>query len=151
MNTILGIDPGECTGWGLLINGVLIDCGKIVVAQDQPLSLPRGAGASVWIEKPTYRPHEQIDPNKIMTLAIKVGRLQETYLALGNRVRLITPNDWKGTVPKQIQNERDMRKLTYAEIKMVHSRLQSIPKGEHNNVWDGIGIALWAGRSERGT
>ncbi len=112
--------------------------------------LPAAPGGLVVIEKPIHRREGRtVDPNKLISLGFKVGRLQETYLVLGCEVRLVWPTDWKGGTPKQIQNDRDARALTPWEEATVISALEFVAPSYQNNVWDAIGIALWAARREK--
>lgn len=111
------------------------------------LDLPRSDNGLVYIEEPVHRRNgETVDPNKLIKLGIKVGRLVESYLVFGNTVETILPATWKGGTPKEIQNGRDRDALTRPELDIVVRCLVNIAPGYHNNVWDGIGILLWAMR-----
>lgn len=145
MGLITTIDAGEHTGWAQGRDGFLISCGYVHVLPDRPLSrIPHMANGLAVIEKPVHRREgETVDPNKMITLGIKVGRAVETYLVFGNEVRIIKPTDWKGSTPKKIQNARDQEKLTENERVIVSLSFRSIAAGYQNNVWDAIGIFLW--------
>jgi hypothetical protein len=56
-------------------------------------------------------------------------------------VELVQPRQWKGTVDKDVMIERIKTSLDLSEMKNV-----CLPKakGLHHNVWDAIGIGLWA-------
>lgn len=139
-------DTGEKTGWAQGLNGRLTDCALIIVHDDRPMSgLPGSTGGRVVIEKPVHRRKgKTVDPNDMITLGIKVGRLKETYLVLGNTVEVIPVTLWKGGTPKDIQNRRDAAKLTAEESRLVSKVMGGIADGYRNNVWDAIGIFLWA-------
>lgn len=151
MGLITAFDSGEYTGWAQGWNGVLTGCGLTHVLGDRPMSdLPAATGGRVFVEKPVHRRRGRtVDPNKLITLGIKVGRLVETYLVLGSPVQTVIPTDWKGSTPKEIQNGRDAAALTDAETAIVSAAMRGIAASFQNNTWDAIGIYLWAARRAR--
>lgn len=150
MGLILTIDTGTHSAWTLSEHGRIKDCGLVLVKHDRPLQpLPEVTGALVYIERPVYRPNEQVDPNNIITLGIKVGRFKETYLVLGNKVIEITPVDWKGSTPKDIQNARDAQALSPEETVIVQRALSRVAASHHHDIWDSVGINVWACRKVR--
>lgn len=148
---ITAFDSGTYTGWAQALNGRIICCGLVRVFPDRPMKeLPASGSGLVIVEKPVHRREgKTVDPNDLITLGIKVGRLVETYLVLGNQVRTIKPTDWKGSVPKAIQNTRDAAALDGPESVIVGRAMKTIPDSYQNNTWDAIGIALWAARREK--
>lgn len=151
MGLITAFDSGTYTGWAQCLDGKIIGCGLILVQQNRPMRdlPPTLTGGVVFIEKPVHRRQgKTVDPNNLITLGIKVGRLQETYLVFGNDVKLIVPTDWKGSVPKEIQNARDENALNVSEALTVGRAMHEVADSYRNNVWDAIGIALWASRRE---
>jgi hypothetical protein len=147
---ITAFDSGTFTGWAQCQDGQITNCGLTIVHKDQPMTrLPGSTDGLVFIEKPVNRRNgKTVDPNDLITLGIKVGRLVETYLVLGNRVRTILPTDWKGGTPKDIQNRRDWNALTGTETARLVPIFDGIAESYKNNVLDAIGIALWAARRE---
>ena len=145
---ITAFDSGTFTGWAQVQGGLLVSCGLVRVHSDRRMTdLPDAAGGLVIIEKPIHRRQgKTVNPNNLIALGFKVGRLQETYLVLGSKVELIWPTDWKGGTPKEIQNDRDAKALTAVESHQVRQTLATIPDSYRNNVWDAIGIALWTAR-----
>lgn len=148
---ITAYDSGEFTGWAQALNGTVIGCGLVHVYRDRPMGrLPDSRGGLVVIEKPNHRRHgKTVDPNDLITLGIKVGRLVETYLVLGSQVRVILPTDWKGGTPKLIQNARDEKTLTVEEARTVAYFMAAVAESYRNNVWDALGIVQWAARREK--
>ena len=54
----------------------------------------------------------------------------------------IKPVAWKGNVPKEVHHERLKKELSRSELKLVP---------EDHNVWDAVGLGLYAlGRTQRG-
>jgi hypothetical protein len=148
---ITAFDSGTYTGWAQAQHGRIVACGLIKVLKDQPMAkLPASGGGLVIIEKPIHRRHgKTVDANDLITLGIKVGRLVETYLVLGNTVRTVLPTDWKGGTPKDIQNQRDWNNLQTDERRSIGAILAELAPSYRNNVLDAIGIALWAARQEK--
>lgn len=82
------------------------------------------------------------DGNDLITLAITVGQLIEKV----ENAYLVEPTVWKGNVPKKnaqgvnLIKERALNKLSKEELSDIKLPAASL---EHN-VWDAIGIGLWA-------
>ena len=133
---ILSIDPGEDTGWAQSLHGRIVACGL-----NRP-PFTRGTDRVV-IEQPEYRPHSRVDPNGLITLAIRVGRAAERAVIIGvDLVDLVKPSTWKGSVPKPIHNARVRAALDPAEQAILAAC--KCPAGKLNNVIDAIGLNLWA-------
>lgn len=92
--------------------------------------------ADVLIEVPEYQRGRRVNPNDLITLALRVGRIQGRVLAAGGTVELVTPSSWKGNVPKRIHNARTLARLTPEERVIV-------PANARHDVIDAIGIGLW--------
>jgi hypothetical protein len=151
MSLITTFDSGEFTGWAQGRNGRLLAAGLVHVFPHKPMGqLPMAQGGIVTIEKPVHRRNGRtVDPNKMITLGIKVGRLVETYLVLGNEVDVIVPSDWKGGTPKEIQNKRDQGAMTPEEMTIVGPVINAVAESYRNNVWDAIGIFFWTARRQK--
>jgi hypothetical protein len=81
------------------------------------------------------------DPNDIVRLAYIAGVVggacaasSEHYCALEST----TPRAWKGSVPKDIHNERTRQRCPQA-IPLI----DTLPKSNQNHVWDAVGLLLW--------
>lgn len=62
-------------------------------------------------------------------------------------VRYVTPEQWKGQLPKEVTMERGLYALTVAEKELILRSLEGVAKSLHNNVWDAIAMGLvWHGR-----
>lgn len=75
------------------------------------------------------------DPNDLILLTGVVGAL--TYWFRGMTF-LYLPHQWKGAVPKNIMNERILKRLSDEE----REKIEKAPKSLLHNTIDGIGIGL---------
>lgn len=141
-NRTLAFDSGRATGWALSDGARLVDCGLVKVQDDRHIAAPRLYACRVVIEYPIDR--NQVDPNDLIKLGSRCGRLQERYLERGNRVDFVYPSTWKGSVSKEICERRTKAELTDRERAIVDSSLSLIAPGLQNNVWDAVGILLWS-------
>jgi hypothetical protein len=135
------IDPGEDTGWAWFGDGMLVECGL-----NGDLGLSNAVdGCEVTIERPRYYPRstKRVDPNDLITLAITAGQLGCRAVDVGAHVAWVFPQEWKGSVPKDIHNRRVLGQLRYGETLIYTNATKTIPKSKHNNVIDAIGIGLW--------
>lgn len=129
---ILAIDPGKNQGWAVLNDsGILSSCGLGCP--------PTGHYSLLVVEKPQVYPNTPVkQSNDLISVAISVGRAIEQYPA--NKVLLVVPHDWKGSVPKPIHNARVLNALTLSELNLIPSLAASLK----HNVIDAIGLAKWA-------
>jgi hypothetical protein len=149
--TYLAIDPGTQMGWARSDAGRITGCGMAHVFNDTPcVGVPPCQNGVVVIEEPVFRQGGQnkVDPNDLIALGIKVGRVTEVYLVLGNKVETVTPSSWKGSTPKHIQEERTEAALDDAERAMVLETLLGVPRTYQHNVWDALGILVWKLKKE---
>jgi hypothetical protein len=86
------------------------------------------------------------NPNDLLDLAMCAGAFYGALCVdLRATLRLVEPAEWKAQVPKEITRERIKAILTPQEIGRIRKG------GEMHNVWDAIGIGLFAcGRAKRG-
>jgi hypothetical protein len=125
---LLAIDPGTVTGWAWFYSG------KLLEASFGP-SVPDVAKPDVLvIEKPQVYPGSDVDPNTLITLAIKVGRHIERFEKLGAKTQIVLPRQWKGQVPKKIHNARVLRALPPDQRALVPN--------DHNAI-DAVGLGLF--------
>lgn len=81
------------------------------------------------------------DPDDILLLAVLVGAIAQRQYASGSpSVVLIIPSEWKGQTPKDLTEERAKARLSNVELDVVRLPAASL----QHNVWDAIGIGLWA-------
>lgn len=143
-DSVIAIDPGNDTGWACFVSGVLLTCGTDrypIFFHDPTFS----RGARVIIEKPQGRErHSKGSQNQIIDLAIKAGELSGFYKKQPwvKLVTLVTPVEWKGSVPKEIHNRRVLAKLTEQELALLPVRPRARNPYDHNTV-DAIGLGLW--------
>lgn len=112
-DVILAIDPGTNTGWALLRDGALVTCG---------LGDPRTSSAhvvrditDVIIEHPVIYPGGRTkNPNDVLKVAVNAGEWAGTYRQRC-LVHYVTPQTWKGNVPKKVHQGRVWSKLSSAE------------------------------------
>lgn len=135
MGDVTAIDPGVQQGWARFSGGCMYACG---------LGEPPALIGEVVIELPEYRPSQRdrrVDPNDLITLAVRVGKLAARAEARGLVVELVRPTRWKGSVPKRIHHQRIGRALTVEE----HAVLNGVRVADslRHNVLDAIGIGLW--------
>lgn len=129
---ILAIDPGIHQGWCWLA----------------PTQYQIGLGhapkpdinTNVLIECPqVYRADQsKADPNDLIKLALRVGRLLERFKS--HDVRLVYPREWKGQQSKTVTKNRMFRKYPDLEDRLNRS---GVAAGLQNNVIDAVGIADW--------
>ncbi len=143
---LLAIDPGTDTGWAYF-NGAkqLAYCGLAQVGDEHPTAPP-----TVIIECPRLRPHGEKNPNAILLVARNAGEWGGRYAALGATIKYVTPNEWKGSVPKDISQARSWGILSEPERTIVDTCFKSakgrngMAPSKRHNVLDAIGIGLWA-------
>jgi hypothetical protein len=151
MSHLLAFDPGNTTGWAYFQGGVLVCAGygKLEEILYSAPGLTVGDETrlfetdAVLIEKPQWRPHDKIDINDIITLAVAVGELKRAYWKPinGPRIEEVFPTTWKGSVPKDVHNKRVLSKLTPQELAQVPLRPRA--KTPDHNCVDAVGLGLW--------
>lgn len=152
---LITIDPGKVTGWAMFVDGELLRCGAGKKAEifsppfwerPNPL-LPKKVVVSaldqfqVVIEVPRWYPHDQVDTNDLIDLAVLVGEIKSFYERRHCRTELVFPRTWKGTRPKPIHNKQVLAALTPDELKLVPLRPRA--KTPDHNCLDAIGLGLW--------
>jgi len=83
--------------------------------------------------------HWKGDPNDLLDVAAVAG----AAATLGEP-RFVTPQQWKGRVPKPIHHKRIRAVLSADELAVFVTAEDAIPKSLAHNVLDAIGIGLWA-------
>lgn len=99
---------------------------------------------SAWVEMPrTYggRARGGADANDLIAEALTCGALVGHLPC----ARLILPAEWKGSATKAVTEERCRDDLSAEELRRVV--LPGRDKRLATNVWDAVGIGLWALKS----
>lgn len=143
---LLAIDPGESSGWA-----VFDDCLRLVACGLGQPPAQRAPFVRVIVERPKIYPKGKTkNPNDVLTLALNAGEWAGEYRALSRTtsVEYVTPQDWKGQTPKEIQHARDYDKLSPEERHVVAKGGKGIAPSKRHNMLDAVGIGLFAvGRS----
>ncbi len=146
MGGVIGIDPGKRSGWALFDRGnALVAAGTM--PEREILDSPPGAErydvpfGLVVIELPVIYPTRKTPPADLIDLAVLVGDLRGFYYRAGVEVRLVTPRNWKGTVPKPIHNKRTLAALTPEERALLPKRPRA--RDYDHNMLDAVGLGLW--------
>ncbi len=114
---LLAIDPGTHSGWALFDCLRLTACG---LGGESLRRVPSLEGLTdVLIECPRLRPFGEKNPNSILLVARNAGEWSGRLEAEGVEVRYLLPNDWKGSVKKEISHRRILEKLTLDEIEVL--------------------------------
>lgn len=94
----------------------------------------------ILIECPqVYRADQsKADPNDLIKLALRVGRLLERFKS--HDVRMVYPREWKGQQSKTVTKNRMFRKYPDLEGWLNAS---GVSASLQNNVIDAVGIADW--------
>lgn len=80
------------------------------------------------------------DPNDMLKIAALAGGA----MAYRSDSVAVTPAEWKGQETKEITERRVRERLSNKELLIVEQYLETLAKRLHNNVWDAVGIGLWA-------
>lgn len=159
MHTIrLCIDPGvKYIAYALGVNQTLNICGYYAThnnlskaaffASDYTRYLLYHSGyymlesqTYIIVEYPQFEQKRNINHQNIIDLGIIAGSC-----CVIEQSKLVTPNDWKGSTPKEIHQPRIMEALTKPE-KAIFDHYKTGAKSKDHNIIDAIGILLWAQR-----
>lgn len=138
---LLAIDPGACTGWALYEGHTLAACGlgdPRLSSKHKVLELTR-----VVVEHPWHRPGDRRSvPNDEIKLGVLAGEWGGLYRQWAP-VKYYFPHQWKGSVPKDIQNARDWARLSSQEQDVVNRAARGMAAGKRHNMMDAIGLGLF--------
>lgn len=100
-------------------------------------------GTEGVIEQPQiYRTaHQRGSQSDLIDLASVVGAVAEALAQRGVRSTYVLPRTWKGQLSKEISEGRSRKLLNSDERERINLPTQA---GLRHNVWDAIGIGLWA-------
>lgn len=148
MSVLLGIDPGNTTGWCFITDRGVAECGVFPVAAhslevfDHPIYQPD----QVIFEHPqAYRPGESKgNPNDLHGMVFQVGRWWQYYGATyRSKLRWIHPAEWKGQLNKDVCAARVWSLLTTEEQLVVSRCGKGLAKKPMLDMMDAVGIALF--------
>ena len=154
---VLALDPGTHMGWALFHEGKLVasgHCKRQALQKGALTPQAQRAGhtlppevlepdCSIIGELPTYRGKGSGDnrgtPNDLIWLGVLLGQATGLYMRKVEVVDFVTPNEWKGSVSKEISHRR-IEKLLEPDEQMP----------ENPNARDAVGVGLWyVGRYKR--
>jgi len=141
---VVGIDPGVTTGFAWFVNGQLSRA--FAWPFDEFIAAPpwtEREPMDVVVEFPKWRQNWREEIDDLLGLAEKVGRIEQFYVMQRKHVQLVWPHAWKGSVPKEIHNQRVVKTLTAEEVALLPKRPRSKKNPYDHNMLDGVGIALW--------
>lgn len=158
---VVAIDPGVKGSGVAVFHGTFLwvasyrTSGDIFDAAFNPehLTYPKmQTPVRIVLEKPqVYRTGRlKGDPNDLIDVAVAggemLGRALERFRRCGIDpasivVEKIVPAVWKGQLPKEVAQERIERALASHEVTCI---VEPHPASLMHNVWDAIGIGLWA-------
>ena len=149
---IAGIDTGlkrcgvaifedEKLTWAQLVCAEGLDSDPVVdMATGVVEAMPQKADRAV-IETPQQYPNSPVPRESLEALSLVAGALSHN-LPKSTAVERIYPRVWKGQVPKAVMLRRIRAHLSAEEISVVTAL--DLPKSSVHNVWDAVGICLWA-------
>jgi hypothetical protein len=146
---IVGTDPGAETGCAALDReGRLLWIGLGIPPVTQWGLYFKGAPEHVVIENPQYYSARKSkgNPNDLAKVTRMVGRYEERFESRGSHVSVFLPNEWKGTIDKEIHQARFLaeRKQTHPGcLKLASDLLAKVPDGKKHNCVDGWAISVW--------
>lgn len=138
---LLAIDPGADTGWAAFDS-----CRRLTACGLGDPVIEAPPATRVLIECPKLRPRGEKNPNAILLVARQAGEYAGAYRSA--EVTYLTPNDWKGSTPKDISNARTWAKLDPLEQAICDRMFAAAPgrngmaPSKRHNVLDAIGIGL---------
>lgn len=155
------VDPGLAkvggSGWALWHELCLVDVG-VLRNQKEWLTVPQRVagqkamllsevgciGIEVVCESMVQRYGRgagKVPPQDLIDLNLLAGHLGDVW---------VTPGQWKGSVPRDVEQARSKLALDADELTIVEEACAKLPKGVHKEVWSAVGIGLSvAGRAHR--
>lgn len=146
---LIAIDPGRVLGIAVFRNTILLDIGVMTAPRIRDLHyglfqfFKRHEPAAAIIEVPqVYRQRKQKgDPNDLIDVAVVAG-VAGAVAAPWCEPLFIKPHIWKGSRPKDVDNEYTLKCLNDIERAIVDRA--GLGKTKGHNAIDAIGIGLWA-------
>jgi hypothetical protein len=156
----VSVDPGLAkvggSGWALWQDGRLVDA-DVLRNRKEWLTVPqRVAGQKLMLLLACGFPHQvvcesmvqrygrgagKVPPQDLIDLNLLAGHLGDVW---------VTPGEWKGSVPRDVEQVRSRAALDEAERAIVEEACVKLPKSVHKEVWSAVGIGLSvAGRAHK--
>jgi len=146
VSKLIAIDPGNIAGFAVFQSSLLISAFErsFLDMRVESVMLRSMATTStptrVVIEIPQVYPIRSWrgDPNDLIQVAIHVGIAAAAFAPYCKEdIELVTPRQWKGQQPKEINHQRTLDILGESEK-------QNIEKKKSSHTLDAIGLGLWA-------
>lgn len=156
-DNFIAIDPGLAatggSGWAFFLHGRLSTCGVIRNPKGttvfERIRFQRayaeqnlgGARVCEFMTKRYGPAAAKMDVQDLIDLNALAGALG-TYF--------VTPGDWKGGVPREVEQSRSWLALDEAERAVITEAFKGVPKSTHKEILSAAGIGLSvAGRCHR--
>lgn len=148
---LIAIDPGKFAGWAYFEDDTVRELGLVCEHRQRDALSQfeqfRNIGAAlnpthvIYEASVIYPDSEKRDADQIATAGLG-GRLAGVCAGASNvqpacAVAWYEPRQWKGTIPKEVHNDRTRALCPQAVGLMPH-----IFAGQQNHVWDAVGLAL---------
>ncbi len=142
MQMLYSIDPGKhrtavAAFRDSELVGVYFTTGKDVNVEAEHL------GQAV-MELPRVYPGSPVRQNDLIDLTAEGMSVAAKLSAPKTAVKRVEPSQWKGQAPKEVIKERIMRRLTLDEMYRLCVCLEPVNKSLQHNLFDAIGIGLYA-------
>lgn len=142
----LAIDPGKDTGWASGEDAQLTGCG--LFDPDQSLLLIPATITQIIVELPCWQKGDKPERiNDLYITAFRAGLSCARFRTGEQKLRIVRPREWKGSVPKDVHNERVLRALTAEERAIVFAACDAggkkVSVSKLNNVIDAVGLFLF--------
>lgn len=98
----------------------------------------------ICIEYPRVYPFQRINNDYLLHLACLAGMIRRDYKAPKTEVLRPRAFDWKQNKTKQETIDEVQKSLDCWSIKKLERSLSSVQKTLHHNIYDAVGLALWA-------
>lgn len=146
---LAAIDPGRrCSGWAIFSGARLLKTGGVSDA-----TLPEAFAMFLDVFD-RYCPDDGIieipqvyqqkfwkgDPNDLIEIALYAG-VAIAALSRHCRFKTVRPNEWKGNVPKDVDNRFTLSKLSPDEIAILNG--SGVKAKLRHNLIDAISLGLW--------
>lgn len=96
------------------------------------------------IEGQQIYPFSKINHDPLLKLARLTGMLIRDYKTPEKNILIPSASQWKGNLTKLTTQEIVLEKLDPLSIERLNNNLSGIPKFLHHNVFDAVGLGLWA-------
>lgn len=96
------------------------------------------------VEGQQIYPCLKINPDPLLKLARLTGMIIRDYDTPEKNVLVPQARQWKGNAGKINTEEAIIQKLDTWSIKRLNHDLEYVPKFLHHNVYDAVGLGLWA-------